>query len=347
MMKLLRQGALALAVIAAAACSTQQETAATSNTLLAAKVATAPSMTAGATDPAWAAAKPLTIELSGGENFGGKGSTTATLKAVYSGDMVYFLVQYADPTNSIRRGPMQKQADGSWKKLVDPKNTGGDDNVYYEDKWAFLWPIDNSVKGFAQGGCGVTCHLGEGKPFGNKYTASAGEMLDMWHMKGSRTGPLGFVDDQYCDHTRYDAKAAPNAGRKSDPGGPEYANMKIVNGKPEFMNKDGKAANAGGTYYVIDGNQVPFDDSKFKAGDEVASYFIYPLKTDRADIRVANSWKDGVLTSVVSRKLVTGSKLDVQFADLNAQYPFGFAAFDNAQVRHAVHFDAKYLAFAK
>jgi hypothetical protein len=344
-MRLIRQSALALAVVAAAACTTQQD-AASPNTLVAARVSTAPSLTAGATDAAWTAAKPLRIELSGGENFGGKGSTTATLKAVYSGDMVYFLVQYADPTNSIRRGPMQKQADGSWKKLVDPKNTGGDDNVYYEDKWAFLWPIDNSVKGFAEGGCAVTCHLGEGKPFGNKYTASSGEILDMWHMKGSRTAPLGFVDDQYADNTRYDAKASPNAGRKSDPGGPEYANMKIVNGKPEFMNKDGKAANAGGTYYVIDGNQVPFDDSKFKAGDEVATYFVYPLKGDRADIRVANSWKDGVFTSVASRKLVTGSKLDVQFKDLNAQYAFGFAAFDNAQVRHAVHFDAKYLRFA-
>ena len=304
-------------------------------------------MTAGATDPVWAAAKPLKIELSGGENFGGKGSTTATLKSVYSGDTVYFLVQYADPTNSIRRGPMQKQADGTWKKLVDPKNTGGDDNVYYEDKWAFLWPIDNSVKGFAESGCAVTCHLGEGKPFGNKYTANAGEIIDMWHMKGSRTAPLGNVDDQYTDDTRYDKQKSPNAGRKSDPGGPEYGNMKIVNGKPEFMNKDGKAANAGGSYYVIDGNQVPFDDSKFKAGDEVATFIIYPLKGDRADIRVANSWKDGVFTSVVSRKLVTGSKLDVQFKDLNAQYPFGFAAFDNAQVRHAVHFDAKYLVFAK
>jgi hypothetical protein len=54
-----------------------------------------------------------------------------------------------------------------------------------------------------------------------------------------------------------------------------------------------------------------------------------------------------VLTSVVSRKLVTGSKYDVQFSNLNAQYPFGFAAFDNAQVRHAVHFDAKTLVFAK
>ena len=346
-MNSLRPAALALAVLAATGCATQQDATLAPNTLLAAKVATAPSLNAGAADPVWTKAAPLRIELSGGENFGGKGSTTATLKAVYTADSVYFLVQYADPTNSLRRGPFQKQPDGSWKKLVDPKNTGGDDNVYYEDKWAFLWPVDNSVKGFSQSGCMVACHIGEGKPYGNKYTASAGEVLDMWHMKGSRTAPLGFVDDQYTDHTRYDAKASPNAGRKSDPGGPEYANLKVVNGRPEFMNKDGKPGNAGGTYYVTEGNQVPFDDAKFRAGDEIASYIIYPIKGDRADIRVANSWKDGVLTSVVSRKLVTGSKLDVQFNNLGDQYPFGFAAFDNAQVRHAVHYDPKFLAFGK
>jgi hypothetical protein len=34
--------------------------------------------------------------------------------------------------------------------------------------------------------------------------------------------------------------------------------MKIANARPEFMNKGAKPANAGGTYYVIDGNQVPF-----------------------------------------------------------------------------------------
>ena len=66
------------------------------------------------------------------------------------------------------------------------------------------------------------------------------------------------------------------------------------------MNKDGKAANAGGTFYIIDGNQVAFDDSKFKAGDEVASYLIFPLKGDRADVKVANRWANGVWTSEVA-----------------------------------------------
>jgi hypothetical protein len=340
--------AVAVAAAMLAGCASKEE-ATPSNVLVAAKVATPPTLDGNANDAAWAAAKPISVALSGGVNFaGGKGETTATIKAVYSGDMVYFLIQYADPTNSMRRGPFQKQADGTWKKLSDPNDKGGDDNVYYEDKWAMIWNSNNSIAGFDKMGCAVACHAGEaGKPFGNKYTSTAGELGDMWHMKGMRTAPLGKVDDQYLDHTRFDAKTAPNAGRNSDPGGPEYKAFSLVNGKPEFMNKDGKAANAGGTYYIVDGSQVAFDDSKFKPGDEVASFLIFPLKGDRADISVANSWSNGVMTSEVSRKLTTGSKLDVQFSNLDAQYAFGFAAFDNAQVRHAVHFDPLYLRFAK
>jgi hypothetical protein len=112
------------------------------------------------------------------------------------------------------------------------------------------------------------------------------------------------------------------------------------------MNKDGKAANAGGTY-IIDGNQVAFDDGKFKAGDEVASYLIFAPKGDRGDVRVANRWVNGVWTSEVARKLTTGSKYDVQFDNPNKTYYFGFAAFDNAQVRHSMNFDALKLVFAK
>ena len=75
----------------------------------------------------------------------------------------------------------------------------------------------NSVKGFTEAGCAVACHVGEGKPYGNKYTMTEGEVLDMWHMKGMRTGPVGHVDDQYTDHTRYSKQKSPNAGRKGDP----------------------------------------------------------------------------------------------------------------------------------
>ncbi|HEY6135288.1 MAG TPA: ethylbenzene dehydrogenase-related protein [Rubrivivax sp.] len=338
--------ALALAVSALVGCTATPDST-PAHTLVAVKAAAAPNLAAGANDPVWAQARTLSISMADGKNFGGTGQTTGTLKAAYFGDMLYMLVQYKDPTDSRQRGPYQKQADGSWKKLTDPADKGGDDNIYYEDKWAMLWPINNSVKNFETRGCATMCHVDEGKPFGNKYTRSEGEISDMWHMKGSRTAPLGHVDDQYADHTRYDPKTSPNAGRKSDPGGPEYGGFPLEGGKPKFMNKDGKPANAGGTYYIKSGDETPFDDGRFKPGDEVGSYLIFPLKGDRADIRVNYSWSNGVHTSVVARKLVTGSKLDVQFDNLAGRYLFGFAAFDNAQVQHATVDDPLTLVFAR
>ena len=317
--------------------------------LTATKVAAPPKLAAGAADPAWTKAKALTIPLSGGANFK-DGATTATMKAVYSGDVIYMLVQYADPTQSVRRSPYQKQKDGSWIKLKDPDDKGGDNNKYYEDKMALIWNIGNSMKGFNEQGCMVACHAGEaGKPFGNKYTAADGETGDIWHLKTIRTGYIGQVDDQFLDHTRYDKDKAPEAGRKSDPKtGGGYADIKLVNGKPEFMNKNAVPANKkGGTYYLKEAEKAPFDDSKFKPGDEVASIMVAPFTGDRGEIAAAIAWKSGKWTAVMSRKLVTGSKFDVQFDNLDATYAFGLAAFDNAQVRHAVHYNALKLKFAK
>jgi Ethylbenzene dehydrogenase len=318
------------------------------DTVTAIPVVKPPVLSAGAADPAWKKAKPLKVSLAGGVNFK-NGSTVATLKAVYSGDTLYMLLQYDDPTQSVRRFPYQKQADGSWKKVADPDDKGGDDNKYYEDKFALIWNIGNSIRGFDQQGCMVACHAGEpGKPFGNKYTASEGELGDIWHMKSIRTGYIGQVDDQYLDHTRFDKDKSPEAGRKSDPKtGGGYADIKLVNGKPEFMHKSGVPANRGGTYYLKEEDKVPFDDAKFKAGDEVASILVAPFTGDRGDIATAIAWKKGKWTAVVARKLVTGSKYDVQFDKLDGTYTFGLALFDNAQVRHAYHMGSLKLKFGE
>ena len=337
---------LVLAALGLAGCQSVQEEKVAPNTVVAVKVAGAPDVNLLAGDPVWAKAKPLAVALSDGANFGGKGQTDGTLKAAYTADTLYMLVQYKDPTNSVRRGPYQKQADGSWTKLKDPADKGGDDNMYYEDKWAMIWSINNSIKGFEEQGCAVLCHLGQGKPYGNKYTNSPGELGDIWHVKGQRTVPMGLVDDQYVDHTRYDEKTQPNAGRKNEDSAGDYTPFPLVNGKPQFMNADAKAGNAGGSYGIKRGQEVAFVDN-FKTGDEVASFFMNGLKGDRADVKVKETWSNGVRTAVLSRKLVTGSKFDVQFADLKARYPFGFAAFDNAQVRHATTDDALFLVFGK
>ena len=196
-----------------------------------------------------------------------------------------------------------------------------------------IWNISSPA--FEQRGCFSACHTGESKPFGNKYTANAGERLDMWHMKGVRTGTVDQVDDQYVDNTRYDKDKAPEAGRKSRPqyGRRIHEQRERRQEGPE-VRPPGQQARAA----LLDhgrSEKEPFDDSKYKAGDEVPGIIVAPYTGDRGDISAKIVYKDGVRTSVFWRKLVTGSEYDVQFSDLKKEYAFGVAVFDNAQVRHA------------
>jgi hypothetical protein len=300
------------------------------NTLVAKKATAAPAVD-GTIDDMWKAAPALTIKVASGRNLPG-GSTEVSLRAVYTADTVYFFMQYKDETDSVRRSPWVKQADGSWKKLSDPNDKGGDNNLYYEDKWAVIWNISSPA--FEQRGCLSACHTGEGKPYGNKYTANAGERLDMWHMKGVRTGTVGQVDDQYVDNTRYDKDKAREAGRKSDPktGGGYSDNQTDDKKGPKFALPGNKPAPP---YWIVDSEKEPFEDSKYKAGDEVPGIIVAPFTGDRGEISSKIVYKGGVRTSVFWRKLVTGSEFDVQFSDLKKEYAFGVAIFDNAQVRHA------------
>jgi hypothetical protein len=310
------------------------------NLLVAKKVAAAPALD-GTLDEAWKGVSPLAVKVVGGKNLPG-GSTEVTLRSVYAGDTVYFHMQYKDPTNSVRRSPWVKQADASWQKLKDPADKGGDNNLYYEDKAALIWNISSPA--FEAKGCMSACHTGEGKPFGNKYTAAAGERLDMWHMKGVRTGPIGQIDDQYVDNTRYDKEKSSNAGRKTDPktGGGYVDNVSDDKKGPKFALKGQKPAPP---YWIVDAEKEPFDDSKYKAGDEVPGIIVAPFTGDRADIAARHVWKEGVRTIEFARKLVTGSEFDVQFSDLKKEYAFGVAVFDNAQVRHAFSPGVLKLAF--
>ena len=269
--------------------------------LTAAKVAEAPKLAALAADPAWSKASELKFTISGGRNFDG-GKSNVALKAVYTADSLYLLLQYDDPTQSVRRSPFVKQPDGSWKKLSDPDDKGGDNNLYYEDKFAFIWNIDNSIKNFDRFGCMATCHVGEpGKPYGNKYTASAGELGDIWHMKSVRGGYIGQVDNQYVDDTRFDKDKAPEAGRKSDAKtGGGYADIKLVSGKPEFMSKDGKAANKGGLYYLKDGPALmracqELMDRNIQTQGEFFLADVFNLMLDvgaRFKVKTLDVWKD-------------------------------------------------------
>lgn len=312
--------------------------------VLAAKKVTKVPVLDGKVDALWNQAKAVKITVAGGANLP-NGSTEVTLKAVYTDTDIFFLAQWRDKTQSYQRSPWKKQGDGSWVKLRDPDDKGGDSNKYYEDKFAMLWNIN--IAGFESAGCMVACHAGEaGKAFGNKYTANPGELGDIWHWKSVRTGPVGQIDDQYLDSTRYDKEKAPEAGRKSDPrtAGGYVDNISDDKKTPKFGAKGNKPAPP---YWILDQEKEPFDDSKYKPGDEVPGIIVSAFMGDRGDISAKASWSNGIWTLEFSRKLKTGSQYDVQFDDLTKQYAFGVAVFDNAQVRHAFATMPSKLAFGK
>ncbi|HEX2996677.1 MAG TPA: ethylbenzene dehydrogenase-related protein [Anaerolineales bacterium] len=306
-------------------------------TLAAYSVDTVPTLDGVADDEAWANAPELTIPVTGGAN---NFSTDAKLKAVYSGDTVYFLLSYADPTESWLRAPWQKQDDGSWATVKDPNDKGGDNNIAYEDKFAMIWSIDNSIQGFETSGCFVACHAGENsdvKPYGNKYTNSEGELGDIWHWKSVRND--GQVDDQYLDSTRFDAQNAKEAGRKSDANdGGGYVNNATEDGTVPAFTSPAVDTTTGAPGYILDSEKMPLDQAaldSLPAGSYIPGIVKAPFSGDRGDISAAWQWADGTWTIEFSRALTTDSETDVQFDDLNATYHFGLAVFDNAQVRHA------------
>jgi ethylbenzene dehydrogenase len=304
------------------------------------KVTTGPTLT-GKIKPVYEQARPLTIKVGGGRNLPG-GYTIVTLRALYDSQSIYFLAQWNDPTYSQRWLPYQKQPDGSWRQLRDPTDRGGDSNLYYEDGFAMIWAIKSpSIERI---GCSASCHLGEGKPYGNEYLP-AGELADVWHWKSVRTGSVGQMDDQYLDDTKYDRERAPGAGRKSekkDGGG--YADNRLVNGKPQWALPLNKPAPP---YWILDSEKAVFDDSQYRPGDEVPGILVAPFTGDRGDISSRSSWQNGAWTLEWTRKLITGSPTNVEFDDMNKRYAFGLAVFDNAQVRHAYHAGVVWLTFGR
>jgi hypothetical protein len=309
--------------------------------LLSLPVDEAPALDGVADEAFWADATEILIAVEDGENMG---ETEVSVKSVYTDDMVYFMLSWADPTHSFLRSPWEKQADGSWAKLSDPENKGGDNNLYYEDKMSMIWIINNSIPNFESKGCFTACHLskrGDDKPYGNKFTDEG--LGDMWHWKSVRN--LNQVDDQYLDSTPYSAEAV-NAGRKTDPkdGGGYVDNQTEDKSMPMWMGPEGYPRD-GAPGFILDSEKQPFDDSLFVAGDRVPGVVISEFTGDRGNLSAGWKWVDGAWTIEIGRALVTGSEFDVQFDDLSAPYYFGVAVFDNAQVRHAYQTGVEVLIF--
>ena len=204
-----------------------------STDLLSVKTTTAPTID-GIADPMWSNSSTLEFstavpEVTGDVFRGYTGNIIPSVKmrSAYDDNNIYFLVEWSDPTKSLKRSPWYFNP--TTKRWGQEKGTFDFDPVtgavlrlpFYEDKIAFLWNINNSVTGWNSGTCYKSCHTG--LPAidlsSRHYTNYPSEKIDMWHWKSVRGGVNGMnqLHDQYQDNTY------PN-GRKGDPGIDIYQN---------------------------------------------------------------------------------------------------------------------------
>lgn len=348
--------------------------------LLAHKVFLGPQID-GVVDASWANAQVLTATTAVPDPLGDDGTQVfqgyvgqtqdATLRALYDDEYIYFLAEWKDDNNDANRDTWYfDPTDKLWKQESNKPvfDAGGNKirEAFYEDKFAMLFDVNNSVTDWATNTCFATCHTGlsAADGYARHYTLAAGETVDMWHWKNARTNFYGQFDDQRQDETQ------PN-GRHSDAndGQAPYTNNEqtLNNGVAdvsvplyfipdreyyywitidEINNGTAKlitAVDINGVLTYDTGTIDPNTEVKFQRDGETTgaygmpSIWVQPSNGSRGDITSVGVFTGSGWVLEFKRKLNTGDTTgaDVDFSSLD-DFPFGFATFNNAAIAHGI-----------
>ena len=290
------------------------------------------------------------------------------LKAMYDNTYLYMLVKWQDDVASYKRQPFLKQSAATWiKTAAKPTPTDGADwagymtagfdeegpTMLYEDKLAFAWNTYGATTspGFEQSGCAALCHdpskngqpgtryfYSDPKQAAKKYTNAESEIVDLWHWKLVRQNDAFKMDDQHVRFWTVGDAGEGDGGRASDAGASGYAdNPAQPDGRPTYR---GKSIVAAPFYSFPRADTVRLTAAELDAlpvGAYIAAMMTSPLDGTRADIDGRGYFNPNTKTWLyeIKRKLVTGDSKDVQFDNLQREYKFGVAVFDNAQIEHS------------
>lgn len=348
-----------------------------SDTELTSLFTTAPPTIDGVIDSEWDVAEEITVIATvpdpGNDVFKGYvgKSYSVILKSLYDANNIYFLAQWDDRNLDLNRQTWYfDPADSRWKQESrNPTfNSSGAmiRRPFYEDKFAFLFNVNNSVAGWDQSTCWSSCHTGMSAADGYaRHYTNAGESIDMWHWKGVRTDVNFQADDQYQD----DAQPNGRHGDSKDSGG--YTNNTqdlTITGTSEVVSVP-KYFIPNKTYYyfitqaeidagtakeitAVDQNGVltheggtidPNTDLEFQRDGSTSgakgmpSIYTTTFVGNRGDISAKGSYTGSGWVLEIKRALSTADSenQDIDFGDLSDQ-AFGIGVFDNAGIAHAI-----------
>lgn len=294
-----------------------------------------------------------------------------TVRAMYDDNNIYMLAEWKDTRLDLNRQTWYFDPGTSrWAQEDRVPLFDDDGNItrqaFYEDKFSFLFNVNNSVANWNSATCYASCHQGlsEEDGYARHYT-QPGETVDMWHWKSVRTGPNQQFDDQYQNDTQ------PNGRHSDDKVSGGYTNNVVtlqIGGTgdevnvPKYFIKDKSyyywitideinnntaleitGVDEDGTLHYDGGSINPNTETKFQRdGETTGEYGIPSIYTEvlvgsRGDITAKGIYENGVWTLEMMRALRTGDTeaQDVDFSSLEDQ-AFGIGTFDNAGIAHGI-----------
>jgi len=247
-------------------------------TLHAVRASKAPLLDGELADGAWQKARPLSVNLMGGNLIV---RVTLEMRAVYTHTAIYVAYRWPDPTESVENG-MWVYGQKGWEPLgVKRVGEAGNENRVFT-----LWDV--SIPRFKKEGCLVTCHPGVSAC---KYLEEPG-LGDIWHWKAARSKPVGYCDDKHITNVR----TGSDGGRHGD-------SVKLREGTVSNKNAAGTDAafmqdpkiNPRDPRFLLAEEAVPIPAGKsFQVDDRIPGYVLSVPDGSRGDIRCCGKWRGGV-----------------------------------------------------
>lgn len=296
-----------------------------------------------------------------------------TMRSGTFGDEIFFLIEWDDAEDSKDRQSWYfDPSDKLWKG--EHKYANATDDKFYEDKFAFLFPI-GEVDDFSNSTCYATCHgpadIAKDKDKHTRhYLKGADQKIDMWHWKRVRGTHNDKIDDQRIQYVAAPYTSSSN-GRGGDPNSGDGARSGYSNNSQKLMitgttievsvpmyvmpgatdknwySEDDIASDAKlvtevddqGVLSYAGGTIDPTGDTGYDqaTGDKrFPSILTRDFLGERADLDIKAVHTGTGWVAEVKRKLNTGDPWDVVFDPAVAELPFGFAIFDNAAIAHGI-----------